>query len=103
MSDRIDKIDDLELVNVTGGDWVPGESRRLCRAIISDTGGEIKVRLRSFYTGEEADHILVLNTGVPLQVGNIVKVYRYLTGTTPTTSQVYNNSYALVNGVKLGY
>jgi len=103
MSDKIDKIDDIELCNVTNGDFDVPASRQLCRAVMSDIGGTIKVRQKCYATGEEFDQILILHAGVWKPDGNIIKVYRYLTGTTATTSQVYTSSYVAVNGIKLGY
>lgn len=91
------------LVDVTNDDYDIPDKLENCRAIWSDTGGSVRVQIKDYYENVTADHILTLNAGSWTQVGNITKVYRYLTGTTACESQVYDLTYTAVNGIKLGF
>ena len=103
MADRVEKIQRIVLVDVTAGDVDITDKLENCRAIWSDTGGAVRVQVKDYYESKLEDHILYLNAGTWTQVGNVAKVYRYLTGTTPCESQVYDLTYTAVNGIKLGF
>jgi hypothetical protein len=103
MADRVEKIQRIVLVNVTAGDVDITDKLENCRAIWSDTGGRIRIQIRDYYEGKLEDHILELSAGSWTQVGNVSKVYRYLTGETVCESQVVNLTNTLVNGIKLGF
>lgn len=99
--ERTDKITHILEADVSSGDFVISDKYK-CRAIMSDTGGEVKVDMFDLMTGTTSTHVLSLPGQMWMQYGNITKVYRYLTGTTATSSQYYNASNTLVNGIKLG-
>lgn len=102
MADRVEKVQRIVLVDVTAGDVDITDKLENCRAIWSDTGGRIRIQVKDYYENKTEDHILTLNAGSWTQVGNISKVYRYLTGTTACESQVVDLTNTLVNGIKLG-
>lgn len=103
MADRVEKIQRIFLVDVTNADYDIPDKLENCRAIWSDLGGSVRIQIKDYYENVTADHILTLNAGSWTQVGNITKVYRYLTGTTVCESQVYDLTYTAVNGIKLGF
>lgn len=103
MADRVEKIQRIVLVNVNNDDFDIADKLENCRAIWSDTGGSVRIQVKDYYEGVTEDHIMNLNACTWTQIGNISKVYRYLTGTTPCESQVYDLAYTLVNGIKLGF
>ena len=101
--DRIDKIARIVEVDCTLGDYTVDSKDHNCRAIMSDTGGEIAVDMYDPWTNTTATHVLSLPGQMWVQYGNITKIYRYYVGTTATTSQIYNPAGSLVNGLKLGW
>lgn len=103
MADRVEKIQRIVLVNVNNDDFDITDKLENCRAIWSDTGGRIRIQIKDYYENKTEDHILELNAGSWTQVGNVAKVYRYLTGSVVCESQVIDLTNTLVNGIKLGF
>jgi hypothetical protein len=82
---RTDCADDVIEVNVSSGDVSIDEG---ARGIYVDTAGVIKVRVQPRGgNGVQRDVILTFDGAgyLPIQV---IKVYRYLTGTTPATTKI---------------
>jgi hypothetical protein len=97
---RTDRLDLIRVVNVASGD----DSVEIgnIRAIKADIGGVVKLQIQP-YNGRAYTTVEYLPDGVWLPIGGTVKrVYRYYTGTTSTTCQVYDSTGTLVNGVKVG-
>ena len=94
------RFDTPEEVNVSGGDVVP--TMKNCRGIESDADGQVRVTMRCDSDGIERNTILTLFAGVTKPVGNIVKVFRYTSGTTETLCTVTKASDGTsVAGIKL--
>lgn len=101
--DRIDKITRIHECNCTAADYDVPADKQCCRAIRSDNGGEVKVRLFDPWTSTYCDDVMILPAGSWVQSGNVVKVYRYYTGTTAAVSEIMDSTGVAVKGVKLGY
>lgn len=84
---RTDCADDFVECNVSSGDvTVDPEGTR---GVYVDTAGVVKVRVRPRGgNGVQKDLILTFDGAGYIAIGNIVKVYRYITGTTAATTKI---------------
>lgn len=96
---RTDCADDVIEVNVSSGDVTVEDG---ARGIYVDTAGVVKVRVQPRGgNGVQRDIILTFDGAgyIPIKV---IKVYRYITGTTPATTKIILASNASsVIGVKV--
>jgi hypothetical protein len=88
-----------EVCNAASGNAVPSMTN--CRFIYVDVAGIIKIDFTDDHDGTTETEVLYLPAGVPFHRRNVTKVYRYYTGTTSCTAQVYDDTGAAVVGLKL--
>lgn len=96
---RTDRIDQIEVVDVSSGDDSTIASN--VRAIKADVDGLVKLKINP-RNGNDYVTVEYLPEGVWVPIGNIVRVYRYITGTTDATTQVYDTTATAVIGIKIG-
>lgn len=96
---RTDRIDIIEYADVSSGD--DSTVLKECRAIKADVGGEVKLKIDPKF-GSSYVTVEYLPDGIWVPVGNVVRVYQYITGTTEATCQVYDTTGTAVTGIKLG-
>lgn len=96
---RTDCADDVVEVNVTSADVAVEDG---ARGIYVDTAGVVKVRIRPRGgNGVQRDVILTFD-GAGYYPISVIKVYRYITGTTPATTKIILAADASsVTGVKI--
>jgi len=88
-----------ETVNSASADAVP--TMQNCRAIYCDVDGLIKIDYNDDF-GNPHTETLAMVGGTERQFRNVTKVYRYRTGTTACTAQVYlDDGSAAVVGLKV--
>ncbi len=88
-----------ELLDASSGD--AAATFTACKAITADEGGIVKVDYRDEF-GTLKTEVLVLIAGVDKPLINVVKLYRYYTGTTAGTAKCYNSSgSSITNAVKI--
>jgi hypothetical protein len=88
------------IANSTGDDVPIPAAYRNCRFAECDVSGLIKVD----YLSDSGDtYTIVCNCveGGIIRVARIQRVYRYYTGTTACTAQVYTSTGSLVTGIRL--
>lgn len=94
-------ITETEVVNAAAGNAVPTMTN--CRALSVDTDGIIKIDYKDDYGGTTTTEVKTVKAGIFYQIRNVVKVYRYYTGTTEGTTVylISGSNASLVVGVKL--
>lgn len=98
--EKLSGISDIEVVDCTSTDVVP--TMKDCRAIKSDVDGVVKYDYQPEGVTAAKTAVCYLPAGAWIQIKNVVKVYRYYTGTTDITTQAYKPDGTIVNGLKLG-
>lgn len=72
-----------------------------CRGIKVDTAGIVKIDYTK-QNGNTDTEVLYLNGGLIHQVRNVIRLYRYYTGTTDGTAACYgDDGVAITNAIKL--
>jgi len=71
------------------------------RLVYVDVTGIIKFDYVNDLTGATQTEIMTLNAGAPLPFRNVSRVYRYYTGTSACTAQVFKADGTLTVGLKL--
>jgi hypothetical protein len=88
-----------EVIDATAGDAVPANKN--CRFISCDVSGLVKFDMRRSVDDVIGTEVKQLTQGMIYPIRNICKVYRYYTGTTAITTQVYGVDGVAVKGLKL--
>lgn len=88
-----------EIIDASSGDATP--SNTCCRYAECDADGIVKFDYLDSSDGSTKTVIKQVTAGGIIHNPNITKVYRYYTGSTAITAQVYNSSGTLVNGLRL--
>jgi len=88
-----------EVLDAGSGDASP--SNTCCRYAECDADGIVKFDYLDATDGSTKTVVKQVIAGSIIHNPNITKVYRYYTGTTAITAQVYNAAGTLVNGLRL--
>jgi hypothetical protein len=88
-----------EILDAASADAVP--SNQCCRYAECDADGIVKIDYLDGTDGSTKTVVKAVTAGGVIHHPNITKVYRYYTGTTAITAQVYNSAGSLVNGLRL--